>query len=233
MRVDPEQSCAHRGVLLGCRSVRPGANHSACDSRGHCTSVAPSRRGMTLMEARSRGSRSGSSSPRAPRASPASCGAATATRTTRPGSTTAEAIADRLRAGTLRSTVGRRRRRRAGRPRRSRPPTPRRRRRRVGPGGRRSRVPRPAPLHAAEARAADGRPRDGLFGLYSEATAAHPYSQRANVALGAVETGLLLGYIPASVEYTAIDAARAPPVGGALLPEDEQRPRPARVPAGT
>ncbi len=55
-------------------------------------------------------------------------------------------------------------------------------------------------------RAAERATRDGLFGLYSEATAAHPYSQRANVALGAVETGLLLGYIPASVEYTAIDA---------------------------
>jgi serine/threonine-protein kinase RsbW len=46
-----------------------------------------------------------------------------------------------------------------------------------------------------------------LFGLFSEATAAHPYSQRANVALGAVETGLLLGYIPATVDYAAIDAA--------------------------
>jgi serine/threonine-protein kinase RsbW len=46
----------------------------------------------------------------------------------------------------------------------------------------------------------------GLFGLYSEATAAHPFSQRANVALGAVETGVLVGYIPASVEYAAIDA---------------------------
>lgn len=55
-------------------------------------------------------------------------------------------------------------------------------------------------------RAADWATRTGLFGLYSEATAAHPYSQRANVALGAVETGVLLGYIPASVEYTAIDA---------------------------
>ena len=56
--------------------------------------------------------------------------------------------------------------------------------------------------HAAAAAA-----RDGLFGLFSEATAAHPYSQRANVALGAVETGLLLGYIPASVDYTAIDVS--------------------------
>jgi serine/threonine-protein kinase RsbW len=55
-------------------------------------------------------------------------------------------------------------------------------------------------------RAAERARADGLFGLYSEATAAHPYSQRANVALGAVETGLLVGYIPASVEYTAIDA---------------------------
>lgn len=57
-------------------------------------------------------------------------------------------------------------------------------------------------------RAADRAAARGLFGLYSEATAAHPYSQRANVALGAVETGLLLGYIPATVEYEAIDARR-------------------------
>jgi serine/threonine-protein kinase RsbW len=55
-------------------------------------------------------------------------------------------------------------------------------------------------------RAAERAAERGLFGLYSEATAAHPYSQRANVALGAVETGLLLGYIPATVEYAAIDA---------------------------
>jgi serine/threonine-protein kinase RsbW len=48
----------------------------------------------------------------------------------------------------------------------------------------------------------------GLFGLYSEATAAHAFSQKANVALGAVETGVLVGYIPASVEYAAIDAKR-------------------------
>ncbi len=38
----------------------------------------------------------------------------------------------------------------------------------------------------------------GLVGLYSEATAAHPYSQRANVELGGVETGFLLGFIPES-----------------------------------
>ena len=45
---------------------------------------------------------------------------------------------------------------------------------------------------------------EGLLGMYSEATAAHPYSQAANLALGAHETGFLLGYIPAAVSYTAI-----------------------------
>ena len=39
----------------------------------------------------------------------------------------------------------------------------------------------------------------GMAGMYSEATAAHPYSQRANIELGAHETGFLLGWIPASV----------------------------------
>ncbi len=49
----------------------------------------------------------------------------------------------------------------------------------------------------------------GLLGMYSEATAAHPYSQKANLALGAHETGFLLGYIPASVDYVGIDRAAA------------------------
>ncbi len=43
----------------------------------------------------------------------------------------------------------------------------------------------------------------GLAGMYSEATAAHPYSQRANLELGAHETGFLLGWIPASVDNDA------------------------------
>lgn len=43
----------------------------------------------------------------------------------------------------------------------------------------------------------------GLAGMFSEATAAHPYSQRANVELGAHETGFLLGWIPASVDNDA------------------------------
>jgi serine/threonine-protein kinase RsbW len=45
----------------------------------------------------------------------------------------------------------------------------------------------------------------GMAGMFSEATAAHPYSQRANLELGAHETGFLLGWIPASVDN---DAAR-------------------------
>lgn len=40
--------------------------------------------------------------------------------------------------------------------------------------------------------------------MYSEATAAHPYSQAANLAVGAHETGFLLGYIPSQVSYSAI-----------------------------
>ncbi len=43
----------------------------------------------------------------------------------------------------------------------------------------------------------------GLAGMYSEATAAHPYSQKANLDLGAHETGFLLGWIPASVDNDA------------------------------
>ena len=52
---------------------------------------------------------------------------------------------------------------------------------------------------------ADWAPGGGIAGLYSEATAAHPASQKANLKLGAQETGLLLGYIPSSVSYAAID----------------------------
>jgi len=44
----------------------------------------------------------------------------------------------------------------------------------------------------------------GMYGLYSEATAVHPYSQRGNLRLGAKETGYLLGYIPSSVSYKEI-----------------------------
>jgi GNAT superfamily N-acetyltransferase len=44
---------------------------------------------------------------------------------------------------------------------------------------------------------------EGLAGMYSEATAAHPFSQRAILELGGHETGFLLGWIPASVANDA------------------------------
>jgi serine/threonine-protein kinase RsbW len=56
----------------------------------------------------------------------------------------------------------------------------------------------------------------GLAGMYSEATAAHPYSQKANIELGAHETGFLLGWIPASVSNDAA-AGRGGRQSAALL----------------
>lgn len=48
----------------------------------------------------------------------------------------------------------------------------------------------------------------GMAGMFSEATAAHPYSQRANLDLGAHETGFLLGWIPTSVANDAAGGER-------------------------
>ncbi len=48
----------------------------------------------------------------------------------------------------------------------------------------------------------------GMAGMFSEATAAHPYSQKANLDLGANETGFLLGWIPASVANDAAGERR-------------------------
>ena len=46
-----------------------------------------------------------------------------------------------------------------------------------------------------------------LVGMYSEATAAHPYSQQALLDLGGHETGFMLGFIPASVDNNAASAS--------------------------
>jgi anti-sigma regulatory factor (Ser/Thr protein kinase)/ribosomal protein S18 acetylase RimI-like enzyme len=48
----------------------------------------------------------------------------------------------------------------------------------------------------------------GLCGLYGEAIAVHPYSEKGFLHLGARETGFLLGYIPASVSFKEIDEDR-------------------------
>lgn len=57
----------------------------------------------------------------------------------------------------------------------------------------------------------------GLVGMYSEATAAHPYSQQALLDLGGHETGFMLGFIPASVENNAASAARQGRTSAALF----------------
>jgi len=54
----------------------------------------------------------------------------------------------------------------------------------------------------------DWAEKRGMAGMFSEATAAHAYSQRANVELGAHETGFLLGWIPESVANDAAEGRR-------------------------
>ncbi len=47
----------------------------------------------------------------------------------------------------------------------------------------------------------------GLYGIYSEATTAHPYSQKGNITLGAVETGFMLAYAPESLAIKTIESS--------------------------
>lgn len=71
----------------------------------------------------------------------------------------------------------------------------------------------------------------GLLGMYSEATAAHPYSQRANVELGARECGFLLGYIAASVANSVTEmTGRRQSAALFYLRLRRDRARPAYVP---
>ena len=57
----------------------------------------------------------------------------------------------------------------------------------------------------------------GMAGMFSEATAAHPYSQRANLDLGAHETGFLLGWIPDSVDNDAAGGSQPQRQSAALF----------------
>ena len=57
----------------------------------------------------------------------------------------------------------------------------------------------------------------GLVGMYSEATAAHPYSQQALLHLGGHETGFMLGFIPDSVDNNAAAASSAGRQSAALF----------------
>lgn len=81
--------------------------------------------------------------------------------------------------------------------------------------------------------AADWATEAGFLGIFSEATAAHPYSQRANVDLGAAETGFLLGWIPNSVSNNAAAGREAHRESVALfyLKTNEGPERPLFAPA--
>lgn len=69
---------------------------------------------------------------------------------------------------------------------------------------------------------------DGLYGMYSEATAVHPYSQKGGLALGAHETGFLIGFIPSGVDYKGI-SGEAPHRETAALMYLRTNPEPRRV----
>jgi serine/threonine-protein kinase RsbW len=45
----------------------------------------------------------------------------------------------------------------------------------------------------------------GLAGVYSESVTIHPYTQKGNISLGAVEIGVLLGYIPETLSFRKIE----------------------------
>ena len=80
---------------------------------------------------------------------------------------------------------------------------------------------------------ADRSREDGLYGLYSEATAVHPYSQKGSLALGAHETGFMVGYIPTGVDYKAITdgaAAHRETVALMYLRTNDEPQRVAHVP---
>lgn len=66
-------------------------------------------------------------------------------------------------------------------------------------------------------RLADWSTDHGLYGLFSEVTTAHPYSERANIGLGANETGFLLGWIPATVANDAASGRSGDRTSAALF----------------
>lgn len=51
---------------------------------------------------------------------------------------------------------------------------------------------------------ADYAMQKGMYGAYSEAVTIHPFSQKASLAIGGFETGVLLGFIPPNVAFKKI-----------------------------
>jgi len=72
----------------------------------------------------------------------------------------------------------------------------------------------------------------GLYGIYSEAVTAHPYTQKGSLALGAHEIGILLADLPAGVAFKAIGAAQAQRAATVMLylPVNQSPPRDVWVP---
>ncbi len=46
----------------------------------------------------------------------------------------------------------------------------------------------------------------GMAGIYSEAVAVHPYTQKGNISLGAHETGFLIGFTPSTMFFKKIES---------------------------
>jgi len=51
---------------------------------------------------------------------------------------------------------------------------------------------------------ADYARKKGIYGAYGEAVTIHPFSQKASLAMGGFETGVLLGFIPANMTFKKI-----------------------------
>jgi anti-sigma regulatory factor (Ser/Thr protein kinase) len=71
--------------------------------------------------------------------------------------------------------------------------------------------------------------RRGLLGLYSEAMTLHPFTQKGNIALGAHETGFMLGYVPGDVNTRKIGASPQGERAALLLYYLRTNPEPRRT----
>ncbi len=57
----------------------------------------------------------------------------------------------------------------------------------------------------------------GMYGIYSEAVAVHPFTQKGNLTLGANETGIVLGLMPPTMHFRKIQSEEAKERQSAVL----------------
>ncbi len=57
----------------------------------------------------------------------------------------------------------------------------------------------------------------GMYGIYSEAVAVHPFTQKGNLTLGAKETGIIFGLMPPSMHFRKIQSEEAKERQSAVL----------------